>query len=69
RAPYWSDFLEASKLRNSLTHPKPDPPAIGPAAASRALKAIIELLAFMFANIYNRKLPAYNRGLASKLAF
>jgi len=69
RASYWSEFVEASKLRNSLTHPKPDPPAIEPTAASRALKAIIELLAFMFANIYSRKLPAYKRGLSSKLTF
>jgi hypothetical protein len=69
KASYWSDFIEASKLRNSLTHPKTDPPTIGPAAASRALKAIIELLAFMFANIYHRKLPAYDRALSSKLTF
>lgn len=68
-ASYWSDFVEASKLRNSLIHPKPDPPTIGPAATGRALKAIIELLAFMFANIYRRKLPVYRRGLCSKLTF
>ncbi len=69
RAPYWSDFVEASRLRNRLIHPKLEPPTIGPADAGRALKAIIDLLAFMFTNIYKRKLPAYNRGLSSKLTF
>jgi hypothetical protein len=65
----WSDFIEACKLRNSLTHPKGDPPVVGQAAVTRALRAMIELLAFMFTNIYRRKLPAYHRALSSKLAF
>lgn len=35
----------------------------------KALKAIIELLKVMFNAIYKKKLPAYNRGLSSKLSF
>jgi hypothetical protein len=69
RAFYWSDFGEAAQLRNRLTHPKAEPPTIGENAVKRALNAIIELLNVMYTNIYKRKLPAYNRGLSSKLSF
>lgn len=66
---YWSDFVEAARLRNSLTHPKADPPTIGESAVKRALNAIIELLNYMFVSIYKKKLPAYSRGLTSKATF
>lgn len=69
RAIFWGEFMEASKLRNSLTHPKADPPNIGQNAVKRALNAIIELLNFMYTSIYHKKFPAYNRGLSSKLSF
>ncbi|MGF7181471.1 hypothetical protein [Tunturiibacter psychrotolerans] len=69
KAPYWSNFLEASHLRNRLTHPKSELPVIGDRAVERALHAIIELLNFMYTSIYKKKLPAYNRGLSSKLTF
>jgi len=68
-ASYWGDFVEAGRLRNRLTHPKADPPTIGENAVRRALNAIIELLNFMYMSIYKKKLPAYNRGLSSKLSF
>ena len=68
-ASYWGEFVEASKLRNNLTHPKADPPAIGEAAVKRALNAIIELLNYLYRSVYKKKLPAYNRGLSSKLTF
>jgi hypothetical protein len=66
---YWSDFVAATKLRNALTHPKADPPNINEAAVKKTLSAIIELLNFMYKAIYKKKLPAYNRGLLSKLSF
>lgn len=68
-ASYWSEFVAATKLRNELTHPKNNPPNITEAAVTKALKAIIELLNFVFNAIYKKKLPAYNRGLSSKLRF
>ena len=68
-ASYWSEFVDASRLRNSLTHPKADPPTISENAVKRALSAIVELLNYMYMGIYKKKLPAYNRGLSSKLAF
>ncbi len=68
-ASYWSEFVAATKLRNELTHPKSDAPNISEAAVAKALKAIIELLNFVFNAVYKKKLPAYNRGLSSKLLF
>jgi len=61
--------LVDGELRNSLTHPKVDPPAIGENAVRRALNAIIGLLNVMYRSIYRQSFPAYNRGLASKLHF
>ena len=61
--------MDAARLRNSLTHPKADLPSIGENAVKRALNAIIELLNHMYMGIYKKKLPAYNRGLSSKLSF
>jgi hypothetical protein len=68
-ASYWGEFVAATKLRNELTHPKAEPPNISEAAVTKALKAIIEFLNFVFKAVYKKKLPAYNRGLASKLSF
>lgn len=68
-ASYWSEFVAASKLRNNLTHPKAELPSIGESAVRQALKAIIELLNFIYQSVYKKKLPAYNRGLSSKLTF
>jgi hypothetical protein len=68
-SPYWSEFVDAARLRNRLTHPKADPPAIGENAVRRSLNAIIELLNFTYTSIYKTRLPAYNRGLSSKLTF
>lgn len=69
QASYWSDFVEAARLRNSLTHPKSDPPSVGEKAVRRALSSVIELLNVMYFSIYKKKLPAYRRGLSSKLQF
>jgi hypothetical protein len=68
-ASYWGEFVDAARLRNKLTHPKAEPPAIGENAVRRALNSIIELLNFAYTSIYKKKLPAYNRGLSSKLSF
>lgn len=68
-ATYWSEFVEAARLRNSLTHPKAEPPTVSEAAVNRALTALVELTNFMFMAIYKKKLPAYNRGLLAKLKF
>ncbi len=68
-ASYWSDFVDAARLRNNLTHPKADPPSIGENAVKRSLSAIIEVLNHVYLGIYKKKLPAYNCGLSSKLTF
>ena len=69
QAPYWGQFGEAARLRNSLTHPKSDLPSVGEAAVRRALGALIELLNIVYLSIYRRKLPAYGRGIESRLDF
>lgn len=66
---YWSTFVEALRLRNSLTHPKAGMSPIGEAAVRRALTAIVEMLNFVFTSIYKRNLPASKRGLRSRLTF
>ena len=68
-ASYWGEFMEAARLRNNLTHPKADPPAIGESAVKRALTAILQLLNHLYRSIYRKKLPAYNRDLSSRLSF
>lgn len=68
-ASYWSEFVDASRLRNSLTHPKADPPNISENAVKKSINALIELLNHMYVGIYKQKLPAYNRGLSSRLIF
>lgn len=69
QAPYWSEFVEALRLRNSLTHPKSDPPSVGEKAVSRAVSSVIELLNVIYLSIYKKKLPAHVRGLSSRLQF
>lgn len=68
-AAYWAQFGEAARLRNSLTHAKSELPAINESAVRRALNSIIELLNVMYLSIYKTKLPAYSRGLSSRLEF
>jgi hypothetical protein len=34
-AAYWSEFAEAARLRNTLAHPKADPPTVGESAVKR----------------------------------
>jgi hypothetical protein len=69
QTPQWCQFVEALRLRNSLTHPKPDPPVVEEDAIRNALGSIIELLNLIFKNIYKKNLPAHNRGLTSRLNF
>jgi hypothetical protein len=66
---YWGNFVDASKLRNGLTHPKDNSPNIQEAAVKKALMAMIDLLNHMCLGIYKKKLPAHNCGLSSKLDF
>lgn len=68
-ASYWSEFVNATKLRNKLTHPKSDPPEIAEAAVRRALVAIVETLNGMYLSVYRRKFPAHSRGVTSKMTF
>ena len=44
----WSEFVDASRLRNSLTHPKADPPNISENAVKKSINALIELLNQMY---------------------
>jgi hypothetical protein len=53
-APYWSEFMDAANLRNRLTHPKAEPPAIKEKAVRRAFIAIIDLLNFAHTSIYKK---------------
>ena len=66
-ASYWSEFVAATTPPNELTHPKADPLNISEAGVTKALKAIIELLNFVFKAVYKKKVPAHNRGFSSKL--
>src|SRR6267154_2800966 len=59
---YWTDFKEAIRLRNNLTHPK-EPPLIDAGKVERALTSILELLNVLYRDIYRvRGYPGYNRG-------
>lgn len=69
KASYWGAFQEATRLRNKLTHPKSEDPVVGETEVQRSLNAIIELLNVVYVSIYQKKLPAYNRGLSSKKVF
>jgi hypothetical protein len=69
KEPYWSQFIEASRLRNSLTHPKEELPTVSEAAVRRGLTALIELLNVMYLSLYRKGLPAYKRGTESRLSF
>ena len=69
KEPYWSQFIEASRLRNSLTHPKEELPTVSEAAVRRGLTALIELLNVMYLSLYKKGLPAYKRGTESRLSF
>lgn len=68
-ATYWTDFSDATKLRNNLTHPK-EPPTIDALSVERALTAILELLNVLYRDIYRVKgYPGYNRGLDTAMTF
>jgi hypothetical protein len=68
-AAYWTDFKEAIRLRNNLTHPKV-PPTIDAGSVQRALTAILELLNVLYRDIYRVKgYPGYNRGLDTAMTF
>jgi hypothetical protein len=69
KEPYWSQFVEALRLRNSLTHPKEALPTVSEAAVRRGLTALIELLNVMYMSLYRKGLPAYKRGTSSRLNF
>ena len=68
-ASYWSDFKNAAKLRNILTHPKSDASEVTVDGVTQAITAIVELLNVMYKSVYGKKLPAYHRRLSSKLTF
>jgi hypothetical protein len=69
KEPCWGQFLDATRLRNSLTHPKEELPTVSEAAVRRGLTALIELLNLIYLNLYKKGLPAYRRGTESRLSF
>jgi hypothetical protein len=69
KASYWGEFIEATRLRNKLTHPKGGHLDVKEADVQRTLRALIELLNVMYLAIYKKKLPAYGHSLVSKSTF
>ena len=69
KAPYWGEFVEASRLRNRLTHPKGNDLNVDEDEVKRALTAILSLLNTLCLALYQKPLPAFRRGLASKATF
>lgn len=65
---YWSQFKEALRLRNALTHPK-DSFAIDSASVQRCLEGILNLLDAIYRSCYRKGYPAVSRGLQSSLTF
>lgn len=66
---WWSELMNAVKMRNYLTHPKANGIVISKEAVRRALQAIIDSLDAMFQVVYKKKFPAAGRGLQSKMTF
>lgn len=65
----WAAGLaSATDLRNKLTHPKVAP-AITTGSVRKALEAVIETIDALYVAVYNRRFPAANRRLASRLDF
>jgi autonomous glycyl radical cofactor GrcA len=65
---WWSQMLEATKLRNKLTHPK-EQVKIDLISVSRAIQAIIDTVDALYMAIYKSGFPAAGMQLDSKLDF
>lgn len=65
---YWSGFLEATRLRNNLTHPKDDT-GINKRAVELAILSVLQLINAVFIVIYGRPHPGFRRGLDSNMNF
>jgi len=68
QAPSWSQFKDATLLRNKLTHPK-EPQVISVGNVELAISAIISVLDNLYVAIYKRSLPAAGFGLGTPLNF
>jgi hypothetical protein len=65
---WWSRLVDATKLRNQLTHPK-EMVVIKKEAVERAIQAIVDTIDALYQAIYNLPFPAAARGMQSTLSF
>lgn len=66
--PWWQGVAQALDTRNKIVHAK-DALILSEPAVRRALQAILDCVNALYRGIYRRALPAYARGLNSKLSF
>jgi hypothetical protein len=64
----WSRLVSAIHLRNELTHPK-GPLEIKRDQVAQALRAILDILDYIYTALYKRKYPMRDLGLESSLDF
>jgi hypothetical protein len=67
-AKWWAELSAAMKLRNKLTHPKEATP-ITEESVKRALQSIIDMIDYLYKEIYKRGFPSAGYGLQSRLSF
>ena len=65
-AVWWGELADATRLRNSLTHPR-TVPLIKANQAQRALLAIITALNETYLSLYSRPFPTATRGIQAKI--
>ena len=65
---WWSRLVDATKLRNQLTHPK-EMLVMKVEAVERAIQAIIDTIDTLYQAIYSLPFPAASRGIESTLTF
>lgn len=65
---WWPGLSSSMKLRNAVTHPK-EGDKVDVTNVKIALESIIQCISALFESIYQKKFPAGNRELNSKLSF
>lgn len=65
---WWSHLSSSMKLRNAVTHPK-EGDSVNVHNVKFAVESIIQCISALFESIYQKKFPAGNRELHSKLSF
>jgi hypothetical protein len=65
---WWSDLLEAVRIRNRLVHPR-ESVTLDQANVRRYVQAVVDALNSLYLAIFKKGHPAYSRGLQSQLTF